>query len=347
MKPPVDIRVIINPASAARKTTGRIYAIVASLEREFPGRCQVALTRAPGDAEELARRGVLDGVSLLVCVGGDGTLNEVINGMLAAAGGTLPETSLGLISSGSGQGFAQSVRLPGVLQEQVGLLGARRARPVDLGAVTVEDGSEGQRTRYFINECQIGIGADVVRGSRKLGKSAGGLISYGLATVGAIFRSPNVDAALSIDGGQPEGSSLLGLCIGNGDLTGGGMSLTPGARVDDGLLNLLTIHGLSLGGRLRSFPRIYTGRHVTLPGFSHRTVRQCSVEGPVPLPVTVDGEEIGRTPCQIRIVERALMVILPDHHERARSELVAMTREHHEKATAELTAMPPDQNERE
>jgi diacylglycerol kinase (ATP) len=336
MKPPVDIRVIINPASAARRTAGRISAITASLEHEFPGRCRFALTRAPGDAEELARRAVEDSVSLLVCVGGDGTLNEVINGMLAASGGTVPETSLGLISSGSGQGFAQSVRLPGALQEQVGLLRACPGRPVDLGAVTVQDGSRGcgtrqvgwggqrtrqnssggWRTRYFINECQVGIGADVVRGSRDLGKWAGGLISYGLATVAAIFRSPNVQTTLSIDGTEADGTSLLGLCVGNGDLTGGGMSLTPGAEVDDGLLNLLTIHGLSLAGRLRSFPRIYTGRHITLPGFSHRTVKQCAVDGPVPLPVAADGEEIGRTPCQITIVERALMVILPDHQER-------------------------------
>ena len=316
MKPPVDIRVIINPASAARKTAGRIPAITACLEHEFPGRCSIALTHAPGEAETLARSAVQGGASLLVCVGGDGTLNEVVNGMLAAAGGTVPKTSLGLISSGSGQGFAQSVRLPGVLQEQVRLLGTYPGRPVDLGAVTVDDGSGGRRTRYFINECQAGIGADVVRDSRNLGKSAGGFISYGLATLGAIFRSPNVEATLSIDGGPAEALSLLGLSVGNGDMTGGGMTLTPGANVDDGLLNLLTIRGLSIGGRLKSFPRIYTGRHVALPGFNHRTIRQCAVDGSFPLPVTVDGEEIGLTPCQIAIVERALMVVLPGHRER-------------------------------
>ncbi|HTY57347.1 MAG TPA: diacylglycerol kinase family protein, partial [Bacteroidota bacterium] len=221
MKPPVDIRVIINPASAARRTAGRISAIVTSLEREFPERCSIALTRSPGDAENLACRAVQEGVSLLICVGGDGTLNEVINGMLAATGGTLPATSLGLINSGSGQGFALSVRLPVTLQEQVGLLCRYPGRPVDLGAVTVHDASGVRRTRFFINECQVGIGADVVRGSRELGKWAGGLISYGLATVKAIFRSPNVEATLSIDGGPAEALSLLGLCIGNGDLTGG------------------------------------------------------------------------------------------------------------------------------
>jgi len=313
----VDICVISNPASAARKTASRIPAIVSLLEQEFPGRCSFVLTRAPGHARELARQAVMDTVALLVCVGGDGTLNEIVNGMLEASGGGRPETTLGLISSGSGQGFALSTRLRGSLQEQVGLLSSCPVRPVDLGLIRVGESPSGLHIRYFINECQVGIGAEVVRRARDRGKSAGGLIGYGLATVGAIFHCRNVEATVSVDGSPPDASWLLGLCVGNGDQTAGGMSLTPGARVDDGLLNLLTIRALSLGGRLQSFPRIYSGGHIRLPGFSYRAMKKCAVESAVSLPIAVDGEEVGQTPCEISIVNRGLLVKIPQKDGRA------------------------------
>jgi len=317
MDSPVDIHAIINPASAARKTAGRIPAIVALLEQVFPGRCSYVLTRAPGHARELALQAVMDAVALLVCVGGDGTLNEIVNGMLDASKGRRPETPLGLISSGSGQGFALSTGLRGSLQEQVGLLGSTSVRAVDLGLLRLSESSSGPCTRYFINECQVGIGAEVVRRSRNRGKSAGGLIGYGLATVGAIFHCPNVAAELKVDGHPQFSSPVLGLCFGNGDQTAGGMSLTPGAQVDDGLLNLLTIRSLSLVRRLEGFPRIYTGGHLQLPGFDYCAMQKCIVESAMPMPVAVDGEEVGQTPCEVSIVNRALLVKLPEKDGRA------------------------------
>jgi YegS/Rv2252/BmrU family lipid kinase len=311
MMPSADIRVIINPASAAGKTARRIPAIVEAIERRFPERCTFALTERPGDATRLADESVRSGSSLVVAVGGDGTVHEVVNGMMGASHGGIPSSLLGVISSGSGRGFALSLRLPRTLEGQVDLIAECAGRPVDVGVVTTR-GRDGRRhDHYFINECQIGIGADVVHGTRRMRKAAGGLLGYGLATFSALFRSPNADLSLTIDGREEPPSSILGLAVGNGDITAGGMSLTPGAEPDDGVLNMLTIHGQSLAERLRSFPKIYSGAHVGTRGFTYSTVKQCRVSGPRPLAVAADGELIGTLPCTISVLERALRVITP------------------------------------
>jgi YegS/Rv2252/BmrU family lipid kinase len=314
MKPSADIRVIINPASAACKTARRIPAIVNSLESRFPGRCAIALTQGPGDAVRIAGEAVRSDISLVVAVGGDGTFHEVANGMLRATGGKLPSCPLGFVSSGSGQGFALSLRLPPTLEEQVRLLAEVPARAIDVGVVSVRPPAGEWSDHFFVNECQIGIGADVVRSTHRTGKAAGGLLGYGLATFSALFRSPNAEVWLTIDDGEELVSTVLGLAIGNGDLTGGGMALTPGAEPDDGVLNLLTIHGLSLAERLRSFPKIYSGAHIGARGFSYRAVKRCRLSGPVPLPVAADGEMIGRLPATISVLERTLLVIAPAHN---------------------------------
>ena len=314
MKPPADIQVIINPASAARKTARRIPAVVASLESRFPQRCAFSLTQGPGEAMRVAGEAVRNNSSLVVAVGGDGTFHEVANGMLRATRGKVPSCPLGFISSGSGQGSALSLRLPRSLDEQVRLIAECPPRAIDMGAVSIITPSGERSVDFFINECQIGIGADVVRDTRRMKKAAGGLLGYGLATFVALFRSPNAELSLAIDDGEEISSSVLGLAIGNGDLTAGGMALTPGAEPDDGVLNLLTIHGLTLTGRLRSFPKIYSGAHIGTRGFGYRAVKRCRLSGRMPLPVAADGEMIGQLPCTISVLERAILVIAPAHY---------------------------------
>ena len=171
--------------------------------------------------------------------------------------------------------------------------------------------------RYFVNECQVGIGADVVRNTRTMRKRVGGLLGYGLATFSALFRSPNVPLSVLLDGNPVPGATFLGLCIGNGSRTGGGMALTPASRVDDGVLDCLVIHAQSLPVRFRSFPRIYTGGHIATPWFSCLPFRRLDVMGDGGVMVAADGEIIGRLPCSIEVVPNALHVIIPSRSKEA------------------------------
>lgn len=245
---------------------------------------------------------------MIVAVGGDGTIHEVINGMMLA-GGALPP--LGIVSSGSGEGFALSASLPRSIEEQVALLRSGGTRRVDLGMITACGDAGESRSRYFANEAQVGIGAAVVAGTRRWRKRAGGLLGYGVATLAEVFRSPDRMLRLTIDGEATEPESILGLSVGNGERTGGGMSLTPGARIDDGRLDLLVIRGQRVAERLRSFPRIYTGAHAGARGFTLRTFTAMEVRSDDGVPVAADGELIGVLPASFRTVPGVFTMILP------------------------------------
>ncbi len=310
MKPSAHIQVIVNPSSGARKTLRNLPSIISRIERLFPGECTFSLTAGPGDALRLAAAAVRAHSALIIVVGGDGTVHEAVNGMLEATGGGLPTTPLGVIASGSGQGFALSLRLPRTLDEQVSVIRDSPSRAIDVGRISV-GGPGGMRERYFVNECQVGIGADVVLRTRSVRKSAGGLLAYGTATFAALFRSPNARLCVTCDDGESDPAQILGLSFGNGDRTGGGMALTPGAKLDDGFLNLLTIRGQTLRERIRSFPKIYAGTHTGAREFSYRTLRRCEVTGPAEIAVAADGEMIGHLPCRISTVSGAVLVSAP------------------------------------
>jgi diacylglycerol kinase (ATP) len=308
MVPQCDIRVIVNPSSSAGKTSRRLHAISSLLERAFPGRCAFFLTRGPGDGIRLASEAADASPSMIVAVGGDGTIHEVVNGMMHA-GGALPP--LGIVSSGSGEGFALSASLPRSLEDQVELLRLGVPRKVDLGLITVRGANGALRSRYVVNEAQFGIGAAVVAATCRWRKRVGGLLGYGLATLAEVFRSPDRMVQLTIDGHEGTPQSILGLSVGNGERTGGGMTLTPCARIDDGRLDLLVIHGQSVPERLRSFPRIYTGAHARARGFSLRTFTVMEAESDENVPVAADGEMIGMLPASIRIIPGVFTMILP------------------------------------
>jgi diacylglycerol kinase (ATP) len=217
----------------------------------------------------------------------------------------------GVLSSGSGEGFALSAGLPAGIENQITLLARGESRRVDLGLITATGPRGAISSRYFVNETQIGIGAAVVAGTRGWRKRAGGLLGYGLATLAEIVRCPNRRMQMILDSEATPPGSILGLSVGNGARTGGGMSLTPAARIDDGHLDLLMIDGQSVRERLRSFPRIYSGAHLRARGFSIRAVRTMEVFSDEEVPVAADGEIVGTLPTAIRVVPSAIQMILP------------------------------------
>lgn len=310
MEPSHDISVIINPASASGKTSRKINAYTCLLERAFPGRCTYSFTQGPGDGVRLGAQAIVNSMALIIAVGGDGTVHEVVNGMLGTGGGEL-HARLGILSSGSGQGFALSAGLPPRIEDQVALLARGESRLVDVGAITARSPEGNVIGRYFINESQIGIGASVVARTTVRRKRAGGLLAYGLATLAEILRCPNRRFQLILDEAPPVSASLIGLSMGNGARTAGGMALTPAAEFDDALLDLLLIHHQGIPRRLRSFPRIYSGKHVHTSEFSVRKFTTLDVCCDDDVPVAADGEILGTLPATIRILPRALHVILP------------------------------------
>jgi diacylglycerol kinase (ATP) len=310
MRPP-QRHVILNPASGAGKTGKRQAEILALCDRHLGRQYTLCVTREPGEATDSARTAVAQGAELVVAVGGDGTIQEVVNGFFADGRPLNPDCALGIIDAGTGHGFAQSLRLPGELERQMELVAGPVSRRVDVGRASYADGGGRHKERYFVNECQAGIGGEVVRKVGTKNKRLGGTLAFGASTLAAALRYPNQVVTVQVDEQLPQTQKLIGVVMANGGFMAGGMKLAPGARLSDGLLDILLIHEQSLAERLKNFPRIYSGSHIGLPKFGLVRGRSISLSSPESVPFEADGELWGSLPCRVEILPEVLWVKSP------------------------------------
>lgn len=297
---------IINPASAAGRTLKRAEKILNAVRMKIGSEWTYEFTRHPGHATQLTRDAIARGSKLIIAVGGDGTIQEVVNGMLEKDRRVSPDIELAIISAGTGQGFAQSLGLKRSLAEQVMIAVSGKRKLVDVGKVVWRDGLP--QMRYFVNECQFGIGGSVVQSLRTDRKWLGGRMAFGLETIRSVFRHRNQAMTVYSDGTELFAGPLTGVVVANGAFTGGGMNLAPGALVDDGLFNVLLMKGLSVPERLRIFPTIYKGRHLNSPKFSYHCARCVQINADDRVLVEADGELIGTAPVEVHIVPHILAV---------------------------------------
>jgi len=308
---PPQRHIILNPASGAGRTGKRQAEILALCDRYLGREHTLCVTREPGEATASARTAASQGAQLIVAVGGDGTIQEVVNGFLADGRPLNPDCALGIIDAGTGHGFAQSLRLPGEVESQMELVAGQSYRMVDVGRASYADGGGHQKERYFVNECQAGIGGQVVIKVGTKNKRLGGTLAFGASTLAAALRYPNQVVTVQVDGQPPRTQKLIGVVMANGRFMAGGMKLTPGARLSDGLLDILLIHEQSLMERLRNFPRIYFGTHIDLPKFSLVQGRSIILSSPESVPLEADGELWGSLPCRVEVLPAVLRVQSP------------------------------------
>ena len=300
--------IVVNPAAGGGRTSRLLDRLMPLLRRYFGAESTLLVTQRPGDARSWAREAALRGCRRMVVVGGDGTIHECVNGILASALPGTADITLGLISTGTGCGLARSLLLPNSLEAQLNVVLEQPARLLDLGRMVRErDGS----TIYFVNECQIGIGAEVVRRTRHAKKAFGGSLAYAAATVPLLFSYPAPAVDLEIDALPRATLPVTGISIGNGAITGGGMHLTPLAELDDGYIDVLVMKAQSSLHRAHGFLRVRSGRHIESADFLYRQVRRLRLSSLLELPVAADGELVGVLPVRFDVLPRAIAVHCP------------------------------------
>ena len=304
--------VILNPASGGGRTGRNQAAILDALAAALRKPFSVGVTHRPLEAADMARTAVESGCGLIIAAGGDGTIQEVVNGFFRDGAVLNPACRLGIISAGTGCGFAQSLGLPEDLDGQCRVLAGGRTRPLDVGRAefTAPDGTTGRR--YFVNECQAGIGGDVVRAVGAAGKKLGGRAAFGLATLAAAWRVPNRTVTAIVDGGPRRTGSFLGIIAANGPTMAGGMKLAPSADTGDGRFDILFMGAQSRLQRFRNFPKIYSGRHLDSPQFDLIRGAGLSLSSESEVPFEADGELLGRLPCRIDMRPGAIRVNVAD-----------------------------------
>lgn len=263
--------VIANPAARSGRTRGEIESIVTDLQERIGG-VDLALTEHAGHATALARRAVGERRALVVSVGGDGVLNEVVNGLLAGGEPTAALPALGIVSAGTGGDFGRSLGIVPERGAYLDAIAAGRERTVDVGRAhfTARDGAT--VGRFFVNVLSAGIGGFVDRYTAAMPAMVPGRAAYGVATVAAVAacrrRRIRCRAVLA-DGSDLERIlDTYAVVVANGHTFGGGMRVAPGARVDDGLLDVVLVETPTKLTMLRHFLSIYRGEHLTKPGVS-------------------------------------------------------------------------------
>lgn len=284
---------IVNPL-AGRGKAGKIWKeLEPSLKIDCP--YQVYYTEKAGDAVRLACRAQEEGAAVLVSVGGDGTVHEIVNGM------NLKEGPLGLIPAGTGNDFCRSLgypRDPFEVAERLFTWGSRR---VDLGKMG---------DRYFVNVIGAGFDGQVAYDVNRKFKRLTGLSAYLAGVLKNLVTYRNAPLELEYDGHRWSGKSLL-IAIGNGGYYAGGIHILPPAEPDDGWFHICLAKDIGKFETLRVLPSAISGGHI-----GHRDVivlkaRRISVHSSVPLMIQADGEILGTLPLTVEVEPQALAVLAP------------------------------------
>lgn len=293
---------LVNPASA-NGATGRRWPALEARARALGLEGRSLLSERPGHLRELAAQAAEDG-ALLVVVGGDGTLNEVVNG---AAG---HNAEIAVIPAGTGRDFGRTYGIPTRFDDAVLVARDGRPRTIDLGRAEFQrDGAAA--VRLFANAASVGMSGAVARRANTMSKHLGGRVTFYVALVREFLGWRNTAMRVGFEGGERRGL-MHDVVVANGRFLGGGMKLAPDARPDDGLFDLVLVGDVSKLDFVTTSPKLYWGGHIGHPRIEVVQSPWVSVECDLPMLVELDGEPVGSTPARFEVEPGALRLRAPE-----------------------------------
>ncbi|MEE8603672.1 diacylglycerol/lipid kinase family protein [Euzebya tangerina] len=301
------LHLIVNPRAGRGAVKRTIPQLTRQLDAEGLDHRVHTTTRA-GHATELARQIVDDGGRYVLAVGGDGTVNEVVNGLLDQDGrARAADVVLAVVAAGSGCDLVRTYGLDLPIERLVRRhLTTTDSVGMDVGVATFTDPATGEETtRFFANIAQVGWGAQVVRRAARLPRFTG-RVRYLLAAWSAIRAVNRQEVALELQRTTAT-VPLVELVVANGQFFGGGMKVAPRALPDDGLFNVLAFTGT----RSQVFtltPKLYAGEHLPDPHIAEWQSATAAVAPETPMLVEADGEFLGRTPARFSLLSTPLQL---------------------------------------
>ena len=299
--------VIVNP-QAGNGRTEKIWPNIESALEKSIGSFEILQTTCRGDATDLSRRILAVDTARIVAVGGDGHLNEVLNGFIENDLPVNPEARLSFVMSGTGCDFQRSLGISSKWQNAAVKLKDAKVRKIDVGKVTYTAEDKTQKIRYFDNIASFGLSGavDHCLEYSRLRNYLGGSPLFLWATIKTVFTHPNQGIRFRIDDGpEEEICSRLGL-LANGRYFGGAMHAAPEAELDDGLLDLLMLKEISVAKFLWHLPKIYKGTHLKIPEIFFQKVRKFTAESSEQVILDIDGESPGYLAATFEVLPKIL-----------------------------------------
>jgi len=257
-------------------------------------------------AIELAKQAAEDGCDYLVAVGGDGTLNEVVNGLLQAA--IPPDTypAIGLLPLGSANDFARTAGISNSIEALIHLIQFNTTQKIDLGKLVLQ---QTQEIRYFINIAGIGLGAAVVRSLNRSSSVFGPGINYLKHIIKGFLSYDKKGIRCSSNNWVWQGK-LLQMAVANGRYFGNAICIAPDAELSDGQLQLAIFGDLSIWDYLRNFGNLKKGVKINLPQVSYHTIKEVSIESTGSCGIEADGEYVGLAPATLSVLPNAVHFLM-------------------------------------
>jgi YegS/Rv2252/BmrU family lipid kinase len=301
-----DLRTVflVNPASAGG-STGKRWPELAHRAAALGLAGDALISEEPGQLTALAQEAIAGGAERLVVVGGDGSVNEVVNGVAGEEG-----VEIAVLARGTGWDFVRTYGIPRDLEQAVDVALSGEIRTIDLGLVTFRTWAGAEGRSHFANVASAGISGAIAQRANETSKALGGKISYYWSTLAVFVRWQTGEMRVTVDDEARTGK-IIDTLVANGRFLAGGMMMLPEAEPDDGLFDVLVIGDVTKRDLLVTLPKSYRGKHLPHPRLEVLRGRVVTVDADEPLPIELDGEQPGTTPARFEVVPGALRLRVP------------------------------------
>ncbi|MGH2806975.1 MAG: diacylglycerol/lipid kinase family protein [Actinomycetota bacterium] len=302
MSSPFGPMVLICHARSGKSGVAKTLPDVLDKLRQRELEYEVLYTEYAGHATDIARESLHDGKRFLVAVGGDGTIHEVVNGMIEDDKPIVADSVFGVISSGTGSDFIKTFGLPAAPGVAVAHLDGGESFPIDIGKIVYQDDGR-EVVRYFPNIAEAGIGADVVARAQRLPRWLGPTV-YLTAFWLVMRKHKSTQVTVDLVDRKYEGPAN-NIVVANCQFFGGGMKIAPKAAPTDGLLDIQIEHARKREA-IALMPKVFKGEHLPHPDIEEFKRVRCHVSSDRPLRIEADGEVLGHTPATFEVLKDLL-----------------------------------------
>lgn len=296
---------VVNPKSA-NGATGKRWAELAALIARTLSDFGVEFTKGEMDAMHIARAAIKNGYECIVAVGGDGTINEVVNGFFEDGKAINPQAALGVLPRGTGGDFRKTFDWDLDSEAAIRRLNTPDTRPLDVGLLEYRAHDGSTRRRYFANICSFGVSGLVDKEVNTTSKAFGGTVSFMLGSLKALSKYQDQKVRVSFDDQPAEALAVTTLSVANGKYFGGGMKVAPDADVSDGIFDVTVWSGYGLSDFVIKSKGVYSGAHVNWKGTRRLRAKKVHAESDEHVLIDCDGEQPGALPCTMSILASAI-----------------------------------------